>query len=436
MSSVGRRDPCAHHRRRPSVTNCVACAAPLCSDCVVHTPVGFKCTSCTTRVVAAPRQARSTGRGRRIGSLVAAAVLAAGGFTAYWLSPRDRGMTVYARPSQGSVADPGPIDQAVRLAGAGGFQIGANLLTPGGAGRRAPGMLIVPDTGSVDRDGPVSPGGVPDPLYKELAQGLAQKGMSSLRYDPRGQGESTLPAGTPLRLSDLVDDAKAGLQLLSGRAVVDAAHLAVVGEGAGGLVALQLAAQDADVKALILVSTPGRPMPASLADEVRALAPTPADGDALAAQLQSEALAVVAGAPVPSPAQLPSALRPIFPAGEDAFLRSLFSLDPPGIARGVHVPVLLVRGGQDPSTTAADTQALVAALGPLAQPMVAEQSDHTLDIVSMTPVVGRASPTGLHGATMAGRAIVVRDTATLTAIAEWVVGRFGAPTVGGASDQH
>ena len=67
-------------------------------------------------------------------------------------------------------------------------------------------------------------------------------------------------------------------------------------------------------------------MPASLADGVRAAAPTPAEGDALAAHLQSVAAAVAAGAPVPDPAQLPSALRPIFPSGEDAFLRSLTAL--------------------------------------------------------------------------------------------------------------
>jgi pimeloyl-ACP methyl ester carboxylesterase len=333
------------------------------------------------------------------------------------------------------VTDPVPIDQAVQFAGAGGLPIGADLMSPAGAGHRSPGVLIVPDAGSVDRNGPASPGGIPDPLYEDLAQGLAQKGMSSLRYDPRGQGQSTLPAGTPLRLADLVDDAKGGLRFLSGRADVDAAHLAVLGEGAGGLVALQLAAQDPDVKALILVSTPAKPVPASLADEVRALAPTQADGDALAAQLRSEAAAVVAGQPVPSPAQLPSALRPIFPPGEDGFLRSLFSLDPLGIARSVHVPVLLVRGSADPSNTAADAQALVAALGPRAQLIVADQANHTLNIVSLAPVGGVASPTGSHVGTMTGRAIVVRDTATLTAIAEWVGAQFRAAPVG-APPEH
>jgi dienelactone hydrolase len=322
-----------------------------------------------------------------------------------------------------------PIDQAVRFAGAGGLQIGADLMSPAGAGRHS-GVLIVPDTGSTDRNGPAPPGGMLDPLYEDLAQGLAQVGISSLRYDPRGQGESTLPAGTPLRLSDMVDDAKGGLEFLAGRADVEAAHLAVLGEGAGGFVALQLAAQNPAVKALILVSTPGRPMPASLADEVRALAPTPAEGDALAAQLQSEAAAVVTGAPVPGPAQLPSALRPIFPSGEDAFLRSLFSFDPLGVARSVHLPVLLVRGGADPSNTAADAQALVTALGARAQLMVADQASHTLNIVSMTTVAGVASSPASHAGTMTGRAIVVRDTATLTAVAQWVGALFKAPPVG------
>ncbi|HYR61106.1 MAG TPA: alpha/beta fold hydrolase, partial [Actinomycetota bacterium] len=429
MSSVARRDPCAHHRRRPSVTNCVVCAAALCPDCVVHTPVGFKCSSCTTRVVTAPMQTRSGMRGRRAGSLVAVAVLIVGGVTAYGLSRRGSGGgTVYAHANQGNLSDSLPIDQAVRFAGAGGLLMGANLMSPAGSGQHSPGVLIVPDTTSADRNGPAVPGGTPDPLYEDLAQGLAQNGISSLRYDPRGVGESTLPAGTPLRLSDMVDDAKGGLEFLTGRADVDAAHLAVLGEGAGGLVALQLAAQDPAVKALILVSTPGRPLPASLADEVRALAPTPADGDALATQLQTTAAAVVTGAPVPGPAQLPSALRPIFPPGEDAFLRSLFSFDPPGVARSVHLPVLLVRGGADPSNTAADAQALVTALGARAQLMVADQANHTLNLVSVVAAGVASSPVS-HVGTMTGRAIVVRDTATLTAVAEWVGAQFRAPPV-------
>jgi len=292
-------------------------------------------------------------------------------------------------------------------------------------------VLIVPDTGPADRNGPAIPGSIPDPLYADLAQALAQKGISSLRYDPRGQGESTMPAGTPLRFSDLVGDARGGLELLAGRAYVDAAHLAVLGEGAGGLVALQLAAQDPAVKAVVLVSTPGRPMPASLADEVRAAAATPAEGDALAAQLQSVSAAVAAGGAVPGPAQLPSALRPIFPPGEDAFLRSLFSFDPLGVARSVHLPVLVLRGSVDPSNTGGDAHALVAALGAGAQLMVAAQANHTLNIVSI--VTPSASPTGGHqamGAVVTGRATVVRDAATLTAVAEWVGARFQAPPEG------
>jgi len=286
-------------------------------------------------------------------------------------------------------------------------------------------VLIVPDTGPADRNGPTIPGSLPDPLYADLAQALAQKGIASLRYDPRGQGESTMLASTPLRFSDLLGDARGGLEFLAGRANVDAARLAVLGEGAGGLVALQLAAQDPAVKAVVLVSTPGRPLPASLADEVRALAPTPAEGDALAAQLQSVAAAVAAGAPVPSPAQLPSALRPIFPSGEDAFLRSLFSFDPLAVARSVHLPALVVRGAVDPSNTAGDAQALVAALGAGAQAMVGGEANHTLNIVSV--VTPSASPTGPHqgmSAVVGGRATVVRDTATLTAVAEWVGAEF------------
>jgi hypothetical protein len=67
--------------------------------------------------------------------------------------------------------------------------------------------------------------------------------------------------------------------------------------------------------------------------------------------------------------------------------------------------------------------------------IVADQANHTLNIVSMAPIAGVASPSGSHAGTMTGRAIVVRDTATLTAIAEWAAAQFRATPVG-TSPEH
>lgn len=433
MSSAAPPGTCAQHRRRPSVTSCVSCGSAMCRECLVYTPVGYKCLSCTHRVVPEPpsavRSPRPKAHRRGIGALAGVVVLLAVGLIALVLARAGGPSTAGLRTSPPAAADASSSDVAVLFTGASGLQMGGNLVTPAAMGHPFAGVVIVPDIGPGTRDGPAIPGSLPDPLYSDLAHAFAQMGIASLRYDPRGQGQSALPAGTALKFSDLVGDAQGALAFLAGRADVAPNDLAVLGEGAGGFVALQLAAQDPAVKEVILVSTPGRPLAASLADEVRGAAPTPADGAALAAQEESVAAAVAAGEPVPNAASLPSALRSIFPSGEDALLQPLFSFDPLAVARTLHVPALVVYGGADQATTAADQQALGAALGARAQVMAAPNADHTLNLVSLSTVVNNDAnhPVTSSANSMRGQVIVVRDNGTLDSIAQWAITQFTSP---------
>ncbi|MDP9442038.1 MAG: lysophospholipase, partial [Actinomycetota bacterium] len=161
---------------------------------------------------------------------------------------------------------------SVRVIGAGRLRLGATLLLPGPTDAPVPAAAVIPGFGPTNRDGVASPGTAPDTLYRDLAETLGEAGVATLRYDKRGQGTSVLPAGIPLRFEDMVEDARGALDLLAGRKGIDGRRLALVGHDEGGLVALRLAADDPRVRAVVLISTPGRPLAEVLADDLRATA--------------------------------------------------------------------------------------------------------------------------------------------------------------------
>jgi alpha-beta hydrolase superfamily lysophospholipase len=337
-------------------------------------------------------------------------------------------------------------ERSVEFLGAGNRPTEASLLLPANTARSVPAVLIVPDGGAVDRNGPAPVGSPPDPLYADLAHALAAKGVASLRYDPRGSptatGQSSLPPGTSLRFEDLVGDARAGLQFLASRSEINPRAIALVGDGWGGLVAMSAAAGPTagagstgpstgpSPAAVVLVSTPGRSVVDSLAAQLQAQAASPADGQQAVSQLQLAANDLAAGAAVPSPAQLPSVLKPILAPDQLPYLQTLFSLDPTTLARPLHLPALVVSGEHDPAVTSMDDQSLADAFPTPADVVVAAGASHTLLVAAATTPVSGPTTTN-HYANMQGvlvgvGAAPVRDNATMGRIVDWLTSKLTA----------
>jgi alpha-beta hydrolase superfamily lysophospholipase len=319
----------------------------------------------------------------------------------------------------------GATELAVQFTGGGGEQISGSLVLPDKRAPRAPVVLIVPDAEATDRDGYHSADGVADLLYKDLAQSLAAKGIASLRYDSRGHGQSVLLKATTVRLEDMIADARAGVAFLAARSDINPHEVAMLGHAAGGLVTLSAAGHNPSVSAVVLVSTPGRPAVEGMVAQLEATAPTPADGDAAAAQLRSIATGLAAGTPIPATAALATPLRPVLTSDRNAYFKSLFAVDPVALAGGVHVPALVVRGATDPAVTADDSQHLITAMGPTAEEFVGTTDDHTLRLPK--PGVG-ATPADEMAAMHSGVLFEPppRDDAALTSVASWLAGKLGS----------
>jgi uncharacterized protein len=227
--------------------------------------------------------------------------------------------------------------------------LSATLIVPAGV-TRPPVALVIAGSGPTDRDGRGA--GVAAPYLRRLAEGLAARGIASLRYDKRGVGRSrdaAAPEAT-LKIDRFVDDAAIWVDWLRRRS--DLGAVVAVGHSEGGLMATLLA-ERSKLAGLVLLNSPGRRFGAILRQQL---------GPALPSALRDEALSTLAalerGERV---AAVSKELMPLFRPSLQPYLMSLMPIDPAEALAAVSVPVMIVDGGRDLQVGIADAEALLGA---------------------------------------------------------------------------
>ncbi len=274
----------------------------------------------------------------------------------------------------GAVAGAGaaPVETFVEAAGPLG-PLKGTMLSPNPAG--APVMLIIPGSGPTDRDGN-NPLGVEAATYKLLADGLAEKGIATVRIDKRGMfaSASAVKDGNAVTIMDYTDDVRSWIQSI--RKSTGASCIWLLGHSEGALVALAAAGDAKDVCGLVLVSGPGRPVGAALREQLRANpANAPILDQALAAIAQLEA-----GKPVDTAGMHPG-LMPLFAPPIQKYMISLLSYDPAELLSRYEKPVLIVHGQRDIQVSEEDAHRLEKANGK-ARLVLIPDANHVLKTVA------------------------------------------------------
>lgn len=231
------------------------------------------------------------------------------------------------------------------------------LELPGGGGPH-PVALILPGSGPTDRDGnsALLPGR--NNSLELLAEGLAARGVASLRIDKRGVGESAAatPGEAALRFDVYVEDALAWLEKLRGDSRLG--RLTVIGHSEGALIGM-LSAERGGVSAFVSLAGAGE----SAADTLRRQ---------LEPQLTEEQNRGVEGVLAALEAGrtvrvLPAAVRSIpgiqglFRESVQPYLVSWFRYDPAEVIARLTLPVLLVQGTTDLQVGVEDARRLAEA---------------------------------------------------------------------------
>lgn len=241
------------------------------------------------------------------------------------------------------------------------------------AGKGTPVVLIIPGSGPTDRDGN-NPLGVAAAPYRLLAEGLAKRGVSSLRTDKRGMfgSKPAIADANKVTIADYAADARAWVA--SARSATGAKCVWLLGHSEGALVALAAGQRPDGICGIITVSGPGRKLGAVMREQLKA---NPANAPILApafAALDS----LEAGKSV-DPAAIPAPLQPLFNAAVQPFLMDLLAQDPAKLAASLKVPLLIVQGDKDIQVGVADAK-LLAAAQPRAELAVLSGVNHVLKV--------------------------------------------------------
>jgi len=243
----------------------------------------------------------------------------------------------------------GTKERPVRFAGSGGVTLAGTLALPMISEiQKVPGVVLVAGSGPTDRDGnnPLIPARVD--LLKEIAQALARAGIASLRYDKRGIGGSAVRQQhahdrpeSYFTWDQFVGDVQAAHGELLRHGEIKPYATALLGHSEGGLLAIAAAVAMGPRRpyALVLASTPGRPLGDIVREQIaRSLPALSTSAERIMDSIRSTGRV---------PPDGPPAFRSVFPAYAGAFLQAAFAFDPARTLAQTDIPCLLLQGGAD-----------------------------------------------------------------------------------------
>jgi hypothetical protein len=157
-------------------------------------------------------------------------------------------------------ARPDACTESAATVESGEYRLPGTLTVPNGAGP-FPAVVLLHGSGPQDRDETIGPN---KPL-RDLAWGLAGKGVAVLRFDKRTQvyGPKLVKEKITLK-EEVVDDAVAAAALLRKQPKVDPKKVFVLGHSLGAVAAPQVGERDPDLAGLVVMAANTRP-PTALA---------------------------------------------------------------------------------------------------------------------------------------------------------------------------
>jgi uncharacterized protein len=241
----------------------------------------------------------------------------------------------------------------------GKFELPGTLAIPTGGGP-FPAVVLVQGSGPEDEDETISE----NKPFKDLAWGLASRGVIVLRYVKRTKQYGAASSANPDTFTvndETVDDARAAVALLAKQPEVDPKRVYVLGHSLGAMMAPRIAADNPQVAGLILLAGTTRPLQDVILDQLRYIKALPGGDTARMYQQMNQAEA--AKKQVEDPALKPGATVEVLGSKiPSSYWLDLRSYQPAEAAAKLSIPMLVLQGGRDYQVTKADYEGYQKAL--------------------------------------------------------------------------
>jgi dienelactone hydrolase len=267
---------------------------------------------------------------------------AAGQVGGFFMLP---GEMVWKRPEY---SKPDTFTERAVTVGEGDWKLPGTLTMPNGAGP-FPGVVLVHGSGPNDRDETV--GGTK--MFKDLAEGLASRGIAVLRYEKRTKLYGPKVAAMKIFTlhDETVEDALKAVALLRTQQGVDPKRVFVIGHSLGAYAAPRIAQEDPQIGGLILMAGNARHLEDLVVEQVETV------GGSAKALENAKAIQAKVKSLEPGDEASPAVL-----GAQATYWLDLKDYDPVADAAKLGMPMLILQGGRDYQVTMKDFEMWKAGL--------------------------------------------------------------------------
>ena len=235
---------------------------------------------------------------------------------------------------------------------------------------KPPIVLLIAGSGPTDMDGNTNSGGfsMKNKSLKLLAEGLAQRGIATLRIDKRGIASSSAATKKErdLRFEDYVTDVQGWIDRLSEDSRFS--DVFVLGHSEGSLIGMLASVDNPKVKGFISLAGAGRPAYDIIEEQ---LSGQPAEVRHLVKSINDS---LKAGKEV---SNIPMGLMALFRPSVHPYLISWYRYNPQEVIAKLRQPVLIIQGDKDVQVSEEDAKLLEQSL-PKAQFQILKDMNHVL----------------------------------------------------------